>query len=140
MEEIIKQLEKVVRDADAILAKQIHLSQQGERAEKALNEYAKVVYHSHKYAEETYKNLQNQLPKSPVRHEYDLGISTKRFLITILVCVVVSVVATLFINDSFDKKTIKNQRIEIDDLRTRLDYLERNSGTKLKEQYRKKFD
>ncbi len=140
MEEIIKQLEKVVRNADAILVRQSHLSQQQEQAEKALNEYARLVYDSHKYAEQNYKNLQNQLPKGPLRHEYDLGLSSKIFLIFILISIVGSVIATLYIHDSFDKKTIRNQQIEIENLRVRLDYLERNSGNKLREQYQKKFD
>lgn len=140
MKDIIVQLEKVVRDGESILKRQETLLLKQAEAEKTLNDYGRIVYNSQKIAEQTFTKLKEQIPQSPVRHEYDLGISTKRFFISILVSVIVSVIATLYINDSFDKKTIKDQRIDLQDLRVRLDYLERNAGNKLREQYRKKFD
>lgn len=140
MKDIIVQLEKVVRDGESILKRQETLLLKQAEAEKTLNDYGRIVYNSQKIAEQTFTKLKEQIPQSPVRHEYDLGISTKRFFISILVSVIVSVIATLYINDSFDKKTVRDQRIDLQDLRVRLDYLERNAGNKLREQYRKKFD
>lgn len=140
MKDIIDQLEKVVKDGESVLKRQENLLLKQTEAEKSLLHYGNIVYNSQKVAEQTFVALKEQLPRGPIRHEYDLSISAKRFIIIVFVSILVSVIATLYLSNSFDKTTIRNQRIEIEDLRVRLDYLERNSSNRLREQYRKKFD